>query len=373
MFDCLPSLDLDHIDSVDKRLTDAKVSYRQMVEQAWDGIIIHDPQKIYFVNRSFRHMFGIDQNADLDSFRLHRLLAPDTRRSLFETMRAAQVAEGDPFMIEGRGLRATGEAFEVEVSTFATSYHDRPVFQTVIRDITHRKALEQKLLHNERLAATGQLAFNIAHEINNPLGGIVTYTHLLLEDLTEKASIDNLADTADKILKLAHRCQIIVAALLDFAHDETDRREYIDINEVLAQTLDLLEGHAIIQGLEVELQLRSDISPLRAHRTKMEQVFMNLIINAAEAMNGRGRLTLITDKDADGETVIIRIRDTGPGISADHLKKVFDPFFSTKPRGRGTGLGLAISHGIIKQHKGTIDVESVIGFGSTFTIRLPFD
>jgi PAS domain S-box-containing protein len=371
MFDCLPSLDQSHIDSVDKGLTETTVSYRQMVEQASDGIIIHDPRHIYFVNRSFRHMFGIDRDASLESFRLHRLLAPDTRRSFFETLKAAQSADGEPFIIEGRGLRSTGEAFELELSTFATHYHDRPVFQTVVRDITHRKDLEQKLLHSERLAATGKLAFNIAHEINNPLGGIVTYTHLLLEDLADDASADDLSDTADKILKLARRCQIIVAALLDFAHDETDRRENVDINEVVNQTLDLLEGHAIMQGLEVDQQLGDDLPPLRADRTKIEQVFMNLVVNAAEAMDGHGRLTLSTETDTHGETIIARIHDTGQGITADHLKRVFDPFFSTKPRGRGTGLGLAISHGIVKQHKGTIEVESTVGSGSTFTIKLP--
>ncbi|MFH1137916.1 MAG: ATP-binding protein [Pseudomonadota bacterium] len=221
------------------------------------------------------------------------------------------------------------------------------------------------------MAAAGKIALNIAHEINNPLGGIITYTHLLQEDLAEGVGRDQLTDLAGKILKLAHRCQIIVGGLLDFARDERCDLVEVRINPIIGETLALLEGHLILRDILVFQELEPRLPPVLAVRRKMEQVFMNLIINAAEAMNGRGFLGLSTASDLKKGLVSIKISDTGPGISDETRRLLFEPFFSTKPQVKGAGLGLSIAHGIIRQHKGTIEVDSLPGQGTTFTITLP--
>ena len=141
----------------------------------------------------------------------------------------------------------------------------------------------------------------------------------------------------------------------------------------MSETLTLLSGHIILNGISVDEKYASCLPLVRADRNKIEQVFMNLTVNAAEAMEGHGRLTLETGFDRNEKHVFVKINDTGPGVDEENMKLLFEPFFSTKPRGRGTGLGLSISHGIIKQHKGTIDVESDPGQGTAFIVRLPFE
>ncbi|MDY6850817.1 MAG: PAS domain S-box protein [Thermodesulfobacteriota bacterium] len=364
-------LDISDRSRLEEELKHSEAKYRQMVEQAWEGIVIHDNQAIYFVNRCFREMFGLAEDEDLSGALLHRFLAPDTRRSLFEVLQAAEQTEDGPVIVEGRGIRRDGSLFELELSTVAAAYLGRPVLQTVIGDITRRKEMEEQLIRSERLAAAGQLALNIAHEINNPLGGVITYTHLLLEDMADRVSLEQLTETAEKTLKLANRCKIIVGSLLDFAREDRNGLEETNLNTIIGETLSLLEGHIIMKGLDVVKSLDPRLPLVSAHRVKMEQVFMNLIINAAEAMEGRGRLEIKSFHDEDEGLVKVRISDTGRGVPEDIKKRLFEPFFSTKSRGRGTGLGLAISHGIINQHKGRIDVESQVGQGSSFTICLP--
>ncbi len=346
-------------------------SFRQIIRQAWDGIVIHDSQAVYFANSSFRKMFEIRDDEELAGAYLHRFLAHDTRRGLFEAFRLPESSEHKTFSFEGRGMRPDGTWFDIELSTARTTWKGRPVLQTVLRDITERKHMEEQLVLSERLAATGTLALNIAHEINNPLGGIITYIHLLMEDIEACGDRAQIHDTAAKILKLGNRCKIIVSGLLDFARPDDRGREIVHLNHVVTDTLVLLQGHIIMRDIEVVQSLEPSLPPIMAQRNKIEQVFMNLIINAAESMKNSGRLTIKSvNRMSDGEVDVL-ISDTGPGITPEDRKRLFEPFFSTKPRGRGTGLGLAISHGIIKQHHGHISVESQPGVGTTFTITLP--
>jgi PAS domain S-box-containing protein len=344
--------------------------YRQIVETACDGLIVHDRKRVFFANRCFRDMFGLDETKDLSSTDIRSFLPPGALRSYRRALDQAERNGHAPILFEGEAHRQGGEVFHVELGAFSTTYEGRPAYQTVVRDITERKRREQEFVLAERLAATGKIAFDIAHEINNPLGGIVTYTHLLLEDLDENVPKEQIRDEAKKILKLAHRCQIIVGALLDFAREERDSRRETSLNQIVHDTLELLEGHFILKGLDLTLELAEDLPEIMADSDKIGQVLTNLIVNAAEAMDGRGRLTIRTFHDPSHNAVTLQIQDTGPGIPGEIVSRVFEPFFTTKPRGRGTGLGLAISHGIVKQHDGQIRLESGPE-GVTFTVSLP--
>ena len=236
------------------------------------------------------------------------------------------------------------------------------------RDDQIKEFTRQKIMESERLALIGQLAANVAHELNNPLQGIVTYSHLLLErNSFEVPMIQNI----EKIVVQANRCREIIRGLLDFSRQRKPDKTLSNVNTLLQDSVSLLENQALFHNVEITLDLDKDLSKVIIDPSQIERVFMNLIVNAAEAMDGNGQLAITTRNDPVNAGVEIDISDTGSGISEQNLEKIFDPFFTTKETGHGVGLGLAISYGIIKEHNGSILVESQVNKGTTFTVRLP--
>ncbi len=236
------------------------------------------------------------------------------------------------------------------------------------RDEQLKEYTKSKIMESERLAIIGQLAANVAHEINNPLQGIVTYSHLLLETMpNEEWSRGNL----EKIVTQANRCRDIIRGLLDFSRQRKIEKRLYDINNVIKECVSLLENQALFQNIQIIKKLDPKLPGIVFDPSQVERVFLNIIINAAEAMEGNGKLVLTTRYNSVERMVEIAFTDTGPGISKENLEKVFSPFFTTKDVGHGVGLGLAISYGIVKEHKGTITVESKVGKGTTFTVKLP--
>lgn len=227
---------------------------------------------------------------------------------------------------------------------------------------------DEKLLSSERLKATGRLAGEIAHELNTPLGGILMYSHLLLDDLADD---DPNLENVVKINKLAHRCKMIVQGLLDFGHEERLRHSLVQVNEVIHNVIGFMEDHVLLRGLTVKTCLDPNLPRIQGIENKLEQVFVNLITNAAQSMSGAGSLCIETAFVPETNQVRITCSDTGCGIPEGHLDRIFEPFFTTKEKGVGTGLGLSICHGIIEQHRGTITIQSLRNQGSVFTIFLP--
>jgi two-component system NtrC family sensor kinase len=236
------------------------------------------------------------------------------------------------------------------------------------RDEQLKEFATQKIMASERLALIGQLSANVAHELNNPLTGIVTYSHLILEDTDgddpKKASIE-------KIVGQATRCRDIIRGLLDFSRQRKPDKVLSNINTVMDQCLSFVENQALFLNIELQKNFQEDLPMIVIDPSQVERVIMNMIINAAEAMDGDGQLTLTTRSGPKSESVELEFKDNGPGISEENIEKIFDPFFTTKDVGHGTGLGLAISYGVVKAHNGTISVESEIGKGTTFIVRLP--
>jgi signal transduction histidine kinase len=231
-----------------------------------------------------------------------------------------------------------------------------------------RSERDSRLLSSERLKATSRMASEMAHELNTPLGGILMYSHLLLEDLPED---DANREKVLKINKLAHRCKMIIQGLRDFAYQESLHQKPVQINRILHNVIGFLEDHVLLRDVCIETFFASQLPQVRGDENKLEQVFINLIINAAQSMDGAGTLTLRTEFAPGRNSVRIECSDTGCGINHNNLGKVFEPFFTTKKKSKGTGLGLSICHGIVEQHGGTITLESSEGQGSTFTIFLP--
>ncbi len=228
--------------------------------------------------------------------------------------------------------------------------------------------MQAHLFEAEKLASLGKLAAGVAHEINNPLGSILIYSHLLLEDADKKSPhYENLK----KVVKETSRCKDIVKSLLEFARPKEPEMSLININEIVDTSLSIMERQALFQNIRLKKMYASPLPKIVADSAQLQQVFMNIILNAAEAMNGNGVLTLSSSLSEEGSYIEVKFSDTGPGIKEKDKKRLFEPFFSTKEVGKGTGLGLAISYSIIQKHQGTIEVKSEAGKGSTFTVKLP--
>lgn len=236
------------------------------------------------------------------------------------------------------------------------------------RDERLKEFTKRKIMESERLATVGQLAANVAHELNNPLQGIVTYSSLLLEkDICDEPSRQNI----EKIAIQAGRCREIIRGLLDFSRQKKPQKTLTDINALLRRCISLVENQALFHNIAVAQNLDGSLPMIVVDPSQIERVFLNLIINAAEAMDEGGTLTLTTSYGLNAKSMDIEVKDTGHGISIENMQRIFNPFFTTKEIGHGVGLGLAISYGIVKEHNGEITVESEIGSGATFTVSLP--
>jgi two-component system NtrC family sensor kinase len=241
----------------------------------------------------------------------------------------------------------------------------------VAKDVSNEKLLQQQLIQSEKLSAIGELISGIAHELNNPLTGVMGYSQLLQlrKDLDDRAK-ENLL----KINNLALRCQKIVQNLLSFARKQKPERTLSDVNDILEKTVELRGYELQVNNIEISRDLDRTLPKTIADAHQLQQVFLNIITNAEQAMleaHGKGCLTIRTRADTQNARIIVELGDDGPGIPEVHLTRIFDPFFTTKDVGKGTGLGLSLSYGMIKEHGGNIYARSRLGEGSTFVIELP--
>jgi CheY-like chemotaxis protein len=231
-----------------------------------------------------------------------------------------------------------------------------------------RRQLEQKAQLANRLASVGEMASGIAHEINNPLTGVIGYAQLLLqEDLPE-----NIRKDLETINDGAQRVANVIQRLLAFARQYKPQRTYVNINDVIATTLDLRGYHLETSNIKVSMQLAPDLPVTIADAGQLQQVFLNLIVNAETEMKlarGSGRLSIKTQQIENN--IRISFKDDGPGIAEENLERIFNPFFTTRQVGQGTGLGLSVCYGIVSEHGGRIYAESKPGKGATFIVELP--
>jgi len=229
-------------------------------------------------------------------------------------------------------------------------------------------AMQARVAQSERLASLGMLSAGVAHEINNPLSAILALTALTLEEVKED---DPNRENLQEVVKQTQRCRDIVKGLLEFSRHSKFNPELADLNTILQDTLSLVTKQAQFLNITVVVNYDPELPPVMADKSELQQVFMNILMNAVQAMQERGTITITTGHSTRDNSVEVLISDTGCGVPPDKINQVFDPFFTTKESGQGTGLGLSIAYGIITSHRGSISVESKVGKGSTFKIRLP--
>ena len=256
----------------------------------------------------------------------------------------------------------------------------RTLQQKVEERTVQLRAAQAETARSEKLASVGLLAAGIAHELNNPLTGVLTFTTLLRRKL---AAGSEDAEDLDLVIKETKRCAAIIRRLLDFAREKKPEKKYCDLNRLIEETMRMVERPATLNNVEIALQLDPVLPQVWLDADLIKQVIMNMLVNAQHAIERGGSINVQTRLCAEPRSaepgvpavamVEISINDTGCGIPVENLSRIFDPFFTSKEVGKGTGLGLAVSHGIVRAHGGTIEVESRVGEGSTFRIFLPKD
>jgi two-component system NtrC family sensor kinase len=235
----------------------------------------------------------------------------------------------------------------------------------------------QELVQSDRLASLGQLAASVAHEINNPIAGVLTLSTLLQRIITDDGipphRIEEVKRYLSQVVNETGRVGRIVTDLLAFSRRSKPQRTNTNLNTIIRSTLSILDHKLKLMNVILDLRLAETLTPISCDAPQIQQVLINLIMNGAESMQskGGGVLTLITRWNDEQQRVVLEVVDTGDGIPAEHLGKIFDPFFTTKEEGKGVGLGLAVVYGIIEAHKGDIEVTSTPGKGTMFIVSIP--
>jgi PAS domain S-box-containing protein len=349
-------------------LTRLESRYTRLVESASDAIFTVDRHGVMTaVNRSLERATGKPRSALLGTS-FPALIDP---RDLSAAQQALEATfAGHRRRVELRYPDANGELRFCSLTlTPIGEGTELTSALGVVRDVTDERRLTEQLMQQEKLAAVGQLVSGVAHELNNPLASVMAFAQLLLSAPADAAT-DRLA--IDAIHQEAKRASKIISNLLTFARQHQPERRVTDLNRVVEDTLELRRYALRIANVEVGAELDPDLPLTWADPFQLQQVMLNLVANAEHALadwNGPRAITISTSHA--GEQLVIRVSDTGPGIALEHQRRIFNPFFTTKPVGEGTGLGLSISDGIVREHGGRIRLESTTGRGATFVIELP--
>jgi two-component system, NtrC family, sensor kinase len=237
------------------------------------------------------------------------------------------------------------------------------------RDRKLKEQTEMQMAQSEKLASLGRLASGIAHEINNPLTGVLSYSTVLYEEIKDPGYRADLKVIIDESM----RCREIVKGILDFARETKIDKRPGSINKIINELFGILDKHVNFQNIRIKKDLAENLPEVNIDVNQIKSVFNNLAVNAADAMHNGGELTVRTRFEEAANKIVITVSDTGMGIKKEDLSKIYDPFFTTKETGKGTGLGLSVTYSIIQRHNGTISVDSTEGKGTVFTIEFPVD
>ena len=364
---------------IEEELRETNEFFRNLIERSVDGIIATDMKgNIFIFNKGAEDLTGYSGSEVVGKLHITDLYPKGMAKQVMEKLRSSEYGGvGKLTPIPLTILNRAGDQVPIQLS--AALIYDRSGQEVatvgIFTDLRPRLQMEKKLeethlqlVSSEKMASLGKLAAGIAHEINNPLGGILIYSSLLMEDLPPD---DPKKPDLEKIVQEAGRCKEIVKSLLEFARQTEPKKESVDINRAITGGLFFLENQALFHNIRITKRLDPSLPWVIGNAGQLKQVFLNIIINAAEAMHGSGELTLTTFPSPDHTSIFMEFTDTGEGIPEENLSRIFEPFFTTRDVGKGTGLGLATSYGIVESHGGKIGVKSKVQEGTTFTIELP--
>ena len=330
--------------------------------------------RIRYANEATSRITGYDYVELLDRG-LADLVHPEDLEKAIDRYRLRQKGEPLDQAYEIKMIRKDGVPITVHGS-FAVSTHEGKVATIgFLRDITERKKGEKALWRSQRLASIGRLAAEIAHEMNNPLTSVLTFSKLANNILQQEPfptqRTSELRNYISYLKSETERCAHISRNLLDFSRQSEIEIRDNDIQEILDKTLTILRHRAGLDEIEIQTHYSPELPLLSCDFKRLQQAFVNILWNAIEAMPQGGKLTVATRFDQENDRIEIRVSDTGPGIPEEEVEKIFEPFFTTKAEGKGVGLGLSVAYGVIRQHQGEIHFQSEVGQGTDVIIHLP--
>ncbi len=377
---CIYLRDLTERIEMERELEKSNAFLQNIIRNSVDGIVVVDTKGVPLIfNEGAERILGYRAEeivGNVENFR--RFYPHQAAAEMMRRMRSEEYGPRDKLNTTRLTfINKNGE--EVPVNFSATIIRERGeevgsvgIFsdlREILKVHQELEATQSQLVHAEKIASLGRMAAGVAHEINNPLAGILIYAELLQRELTEAAHRENI----EVIISQTMRCQQIVKRLLDFSRLSLGQQKLFDVNEVIHRSVELLSHQAFFHNIKVAEELEPALPQIVGDPGQLQQVFINLLLNAADAMNGSGIISIATRPEPGKDGVILTFRDTGCGIPPDVKDKIFEPFFTTKPPGKGTGLGLSIVYGVIQRHGGSIEALSQSGCGTTFTIRLPLE
>ncbi len=372
--------DVTRLKLLESELAGIKEFISRVVHSSASAIVAADRQgNLELMNRAARELFGTaHQNGGRRIRRAEDLYPPGKAKEIMRMLRDEQIG-GKGKLPSTMITIINSDGLEIPVEMTAAIIYDDEGHETatmaIYNDLRHKLEVEKKLeeakkqlAQSDKMASLGQLAAGVAHEINNPLTGILFNSSLILEKLETDHP---LRSDLEYIVEDANRCKDIVKSLLVYSRRTDSRKSIVHINEVVEQSLRLTRDQKIFGNITVKRELADDMMLVHVDANKLQQVIINLVMNAADAMKGRGELTLRTSRDKLNKKVFLEVQDTGCGIPDENTSRIFDPFFTTKEIGKSTGLGLSIAYGIVEEHGGRIAVKATGSSGTTFILELP--
>jgi two-component system cell cycle sensor histidine kinase/response regulator CckA len=363
----------------DNRLKITEEMRKQLFNSAYDGIILTTPDgTIIDINTQASAIYDIAKDEIIGSNA--RNLEPNITHAQYQE-RTEALLQQKPQIYDTEYIDKAGQTKSLEISAKAIIFNeDNVIIQSFVRDITEKKRLQAQLLQSQKMESLGILAGGLAHDFNNILTQIIGYAELI----TNEEGVDpSIHSKALIIAKAGIKAHVIVTKLLSFARTGSVEMKLINLNHAVSNTLELLERMLLKKNVQVLFHAAENFPYIKGDINQIEQILVNLMVNASDAMPNGGSITIATTSGKitrniasplllePGEYAMLRIEDTGTGISGEIRDKIFDPFFTTKGPGKGTGLGLAMSYGIIKAHGGAIDLQSEVGKGTTFNLYFP--
>ena len=364
------SIDITDRKRTEEAIHESEERFRRIFQEGPLGIALSGLDfKFHVMNKRFCEMFGYTEK-ELQSMSFRDISFLEDTKKDTPGLQKLTVGELAIYKTEKRYIKKNREVIwgSLTVSLLRDNAGKPQAFLAMVEDITEHKKMEEQLIRQEQLASVGQLSSGIAHEINNPLTSIITFSNLLLKQELH----DDMKEDLEIINSEAQRASKIIKNLLTFARKRPQEKQLLNINESIEKALELRAYEQKVNNILVNVHLDSNLPQLLGNSSQLQQVFFNIIINAEFSMleaHGKGILTITTEKV--GNYVRASIADDGLGISQENMERLFTPFFTTKEVGKGTGLGLSICHGIITEHDGRIWAESELGKGARFFVELP--
>jgi PAS domain S-box-containing protein len=378
---CIYLRDLSYRVKIGRELYKTNTFLQNIIQCSVDGIVVVDPKGIPIIfNEGAERILGFRAEEIIGNREnLFKFYPPELA---FEVMRRIRSNDyGPPDRLGNMQvvfINKEGEEVPVNFSAAIIREGDKEIasvgiFSDLRETMKMRRELEKsqaQLLQAEKIAGLGRLAAGVAHEINNPLAGILIYAEILKRDLEENTEARN---NMEIIIEQTVRCQQIVNRLLEFSRQSLGQKVLFDLNEIISRCVDLISHQPLFHNIEINRDLDPKLPQIIGDPGQLQQVITNLMLNAADAMHGHGKISISSRPGPGGEGVVLTFTDTGPGISPAIKGKIFEPFFTTKPPGKGTGLGLSIVYGVLQRHGGTIEVGSSPQGGAVFILTLPLD